>query len=100
MAVYGVRLEGTEGRAGMVAIHGTFFIFDSDDALQSQLHKSTFAADPENNLDLAQLVANLNHQLPKYAHPIFVRLVQQIDLTGTFKVQCSKSQSVIQTGKH
>ena len=26
VAVYGVRLEGTEGRAGMAAIHGTSLV--------------------------------------------------------------------------
>lgn len=67
VAVYGVRLKGTEGRAGMAAIH-----------------------DPESALDLAQLATNLDHQLPRYAHPIFVRLVQHIDLTGTFKLQKTK----------
>ena len=91
MAVYGVRLEGTEGRAGMAAIHGTSIVIGYV-ALCPKTHKSTCAADPESNLDLAQLVANLDHQLPKYAHPIFVRLVRHIDLTGTFKVQCSNSQ--------
>ena len=64
VAVYGVRLKGIEGRAGMAAIH-----------------------DPGSALDLAQLATDLEHQLPRYAHPKFVRLVQHIDLTGTFKLQ-------------
>ena len=90
VAVYGVRLEGTEGRAGMAAIHGTSSVFTSSHLIVCG-RKYTFATDPESNLDLAQLVASLDHQLPKYAHPIFVRLVQHIDLTGTFKVQCCNS---------
>jgi fatty-acyl-CoA synthase len=59
--VYGVRVPGTEGRAGMASlvVNGDF--------------------------DLAGLPARLKARLPAYAHPIFLRLSPRIEVTGTFK---------------
>ena len=56
---YGVEIPGTEGRAGMIAI-----------------------LDPDNTLDLKKLYSGVSAKLPSYARPIFVRCVQQLDLTG------------------
>ena len=56
---YGVEIPGTEGRAGMIAI-----------------------LDPDNSLDLKKLYNGVSAKLPSYARPIFVRCVQQLDLTG------------------
>lgn len=55
---YGVEVPGSEGKAGMVAI-----------------------LDPENKLDLTKFHAGVK-ELPSYARPIFVRCVEQLDLTG------------------
>lgn len=52
-------MPGTEGKAGMVAIH-----------------------DPDKSLDLKKLYQGVSARLPSYARPIFVRCVEQLDLTG------------------
>merc|ERR1719295_1015760 len=62
--VYGVEIPGTEGRAGMAAI-----------------------PDPDKRVDLASLYAGMVDKLPSYARPIFLRFVDEIDLTATFKLK-------------
>jgi fatty-acyl-CoA synthase len=59
--VYGVRVPGTEGAAGMAAIV-------TDGAL-----------------DLAAFRAHLAHRLPSYARPKFLRVADRIAITSTFK---------------
>jgi fatty-acyl-CoA synthase len=59
--VYGVRVPGTEGAAGMAAIV-------SDGAL-----------------DLAALRKHLARSLPPYARPLFLRITDRIEATATFK---------------
>ncbi len=60
--VYGVKVGGLDGKAGMTAL----------------------IAGPE--LDLAKLPDYLEGQLPAYARPIFIRLLQhEMEVTGTFK---------------
>jgi fatty-acyl-CoA synthase len=61
-AVYGVTIEGNEGRAGMAAICA------------------------DDRFDFAALSADLKARLPDYAHPVFVRLCASLDTTGTFKL--------------
>jgi fatty-acyl-CoA synthase len=58
--VFGVKVPGTDGRAGMVALVGE-------------------------NLDLRGLAQHATAHLPSYAVPIFLRLRHEIDVTGTFK---------------
>ena len=60
--VYGVEIPQTEGKAGMVAIVGT-----------------------TENVEVSTLASKLLPILPPYAVPLFVRLVPEADLTGTFK---------------
>jgi fatty-acyl-CoA synthase len=60
-SVYGVTIPRTEGRAGMAAIVC------------------------EGALDLAALHRHLAGRLPAYACPLFLRLCQQAEVTGTFK---------------
>ena len=60
--VYGVAVPGQEGRAGMAAI-------TADD-----------------RFGLNSLTAHLNEHLPAYAQPLFVRLCEALDFTGTFKL--------------
>jgi fatty-acyl-CoA synthase len=63
--VYGVEVPGADGRAGMAAL--------------------MVAASAE--LDAEALYRELDGALPGYARPAFVRLQQDVDLTGTFKVR-------------
>src|SRR6185312_2699233 len=60
-SVYGVAIPGIEGRAGMSAI----------------------VCDRE--LDFVALERHLHERLPAYAYPLFLRLCDQAELTGTFK---------------
>lgn len=61
VAVYGVTVPGTEGRAGMAAL----------------------VVDPE--FDWAAFRRELGGKLPEYARPLFLRLVPTLEVTGTFK---------------
>ncbi|KAI4464380.1 long-chain fatty acid transport protein [Holotrichia oblita] len=62
--VYGVEINGQEGRAGMAAI-----------------------LDPENKIDLVKMGNGFKAQLPSYARPIFVRVLSKVDMTGTYKLK-------------
>jgi fatty-acyl-CoA synthase len=66
--VFGVAVPGVEGRVGMASIQ---------------------CAD---SLDLAALRAQLAQSLPHYARPVFLRIRQEVELTGTLKY--SKTQLV------
>ena len=59
--VYGVAVQGADGKAGMAAL-------ETGDAF-----------------DLAGLKAHLKARLPDYAHPLFLRLVPSLAVTETFK---------------
>jgi fatty-acyl-CoA synthase len=61
--VYGVAVPGAEGRAGMAAV---------------------VLASP-GGFDGAALYAHAERHLPPYARPVFVRLVREMDVTGTLK---------------
>ena len=63
--VYGVEIPGADGRAGMVAIH---------------------LEEGVDTLDLAAFSAFVADKLPAYARPVFVRVQQEIGVTGTFKM--------------
>ncbi len=63
VAVYGVTVSGTEGRAGMAAM-----VVSTD-------------------FDLAAFRAAAAVRLPDYARPLFVRIVPALDVTGTFKLR-------------
>lgn len=65
--VYGVEVPGQEGRAGMAAI-----------------------VDAAHRIDQRALDAfadAMRNQLPAYARPMFVRLCDEVDKTGTFKLK-------------
>ncbi|CAH0404706.1 unnamed protein product [Chilo suppressalis] len=62
--VYGVEIPNTEGRAGMCGI-----------------------VDLDDSLDLDRLAADIAKDLPKYARPIFIRKMESVDMTGTFKMR-------------
>lgn len=59
--VYGVRIPGVEGRAGMVMIVSG------------------------EELDLANFRTHLRNRLPEYAHPLFLRIRSELEVTTTFK---------------
>jgi len=61
--VYGVSVRGRDGRAGMAAIVA------------------------DDSLDLEGLRRHAEAHLPDYARPIFLRIVPQSDMTGTFKMR-------------
>lgn len=62
--LYNLQVPGAEGRAGMAAI-----------------------LDPERSLDLNDLSTEMGKVLPSYARPLFIRLVNTFDLTGTYKLR-------------
>lgn len=62
--VYGVEIPGTEGRAGMAAI-----------------------LDPEHKVDLTELATSLQRSLAPYARPLFVRIMDSLPMTGTYKLK-------------
>ncbi|XP_017911366.1 PREDICTED: long-chain fatty acid transport protein 4 isoform X2 [Capra hircus] len=64
VAVYGVEVPGTEGRAGMAAV-----------------------ASSSSSCDLEHLAQLLQKELPQYAHPIFLRFLPELHKTATFKLQ-------------
>ncbi len=59
--VYGVVVPGTEGRVGMAALVA------------------------ESDLDLGDFRKHLASRLPPYARPLFLRIQNAVNLTGTFK---------------
>jgi fatty-acyl-CoA synthase len=71
VAVYGVPVPGSEGRAGMAAL-----------AVNAEFSLSEFRR-------------VLTSTLPAYARPVFVRMVPAIELTGTFKL---RKQELAQDG--
>jgi len=60
-SVYGVAVEGADGRAGMAGL----------------------VVGPE--FDIAAFAEHVAKELPPYAQPVFLRILPQIDVTGTFK---------------
>lgn len=66
--VYGVEVPGTDGRAGMAAV---------------VLRESLTAAD----LDLASISAHICDNLPTYARPLFLRVLDDLPTTSTHKLQ-------------
>ncbi|KOC62939.1 Long-chain fatty acid transport protein 4 [Habropoda laboriosa] len=57
-------VPGMEGRAGMAAI-----------------------VDPDSLLDFKALAEGLEKALPAYARPIFLRIVKELEMTGSFKLK-------------
>ncbi|XP_056445221.1 long-chain fatty acid transport protein 4 [Gadus chalcogrammus] len=64
VVVYGVEVPGAEGKGGMAAI-----------------------ADPSHTCDLEKFGKDMEKVLPPYARPVFLRLLAQVDKTGTYKFQ-------------
>ena len=62
--VYGVKVPKSEGRAGMVAFKCALHDFNWD--------------------EVSSFVAN---NIPTYAQPIFVRIIEELETTGTFKLK-------------
>ena len=62
--VYGVKVPHSEGRAGMVA----------------------FNCDP-NTFDWNAFSSFVDEKLPSYARPVFVRIIEEMETTGTFKLK-------------
>lgn len=62
--VYGVEIPNVEGKAGMAAI-----------------------VDEEKVLNINQLQEGIKNSLPSYARPLFLRVIEQVPLTATFKLK-------------
>ena len=58
------KVPGAEGRAGMAAI-----------------------LDEDGKVDLQGLAEGLRKSLPHYARPMFIRLIKELQMTGTYKLQ-------------
>jgi fatty-acyl-CoA synthase len=63
--VYGVRVEGHDGRAGMAAL----------------------LLAPGEVFDGSRFYAHVDSVLPRYAAPLFVRLLSDVEMTGTLKLR-------------
>lgn len=68
---YGVEIPNTNGRAGMCAI-------------------TPIAGESITEQDHTEILAYLKECLPAYAIPVFLRIQQQMETTGTFKYQKNK----------
>ncbi|OQR70817.1 long-chain fatty acid transport protein 4-like [Tropilaelaps mercedesae] len=66
-AVIGVEVPGCEGKASMAVI-----------------------LDPQRQIDLQNMLRKICMELPLYAVPVFIRLTDNLEKTGTFKFQKSK----------
>lgn len=75
--VFGVEVDGCEGKAGMVAI-----------------------PDPDKKINLNELLRNLQKVLPTFAIPVFVRIVNNLSMTGTFKLPKNELQKQGYNPKH
>ena len=64
--VYGVSVEGHDGRAGMAAL---------------------VLSDRPDRFDPAAFYAHIDEHLASYAAPIFLRLCQEVEVTGTLKLR-------------
>lgn len=62
--VYGVEVPGIEGRAGMCGL-----------------------VDKDGTLDLNDLAKKIAKDLPTYARPVFLRIMPELEMTGTFKMR-------------
>ncbi|KDQ86778.1 hypothetical protein L798_06497 [Zootermopsis nevadensis] len=62
--VNSIEVPHVEGRAGMAAI-----------------------VDTDNTLNLATFVKGVQENLPSYARPLFIRVLSQLQMTGTFKLK-------------
>ncbi|MDD9941796.1 MAG: long-chain-acyl-CoA synthetase [Myxococcales bacterium] len=63
--VYGVHVEGTEGRAGMASV----------------------VLDEQAQFDAGSFKQHVDSSLPGYARPLFVRVSRALDTTGTLKLK-------------
>ncbi|CAH1100218.1 unnamed protein product [Psylliodes chrysocephalus] len=70
MVVYGVEVPKSDGRAGMIAVE-----------------------DLANAIDRKKLAESLKSHLPAYAIPLFLRIMDSLPMTGTFKVKKTELQN-------
>lgn len=43
--------------------------------------------DPDNKIDMNKIAIGIRESLPAYARPIFIRIMPQLPMTGTFKLK-------------
>ncbi|XP_046961358.1 long-chain fatty acid transport protein 4-like [Vanessa cardui] len=86
--VYGVSIPQTEGRAGMAAVA----LSAAGAACGAAGAGGAGAARADAAADARQLSRALDHALPSYARPLFLRFVSDIEITSTFKLKKLKYQ--------
>ncbi len=64
--VYGVKVPATEGRAGMVAL---------------------ILSNNNGSHDLTELSRHIKNNMPGYARPLFLRVLDTMDVTNTLKLK-------------
>lgn len=80
-AVYGVKVSGNEGRAGMLAL-----ALNNGDYLDSEDGGKHIVSQEAREVEILKRLADVfGKQLPQYARPIFVRFMKALDTTDTFK---------------
>uniref|UniRef100_A0A5K3EPR7 Long-chain-fatty-acid--CoA ligase n=1 Tax=Mesocestoides corti TaxID=53468 RepID=A0A5K3EPR7_MESCO len=96
-AVYGVKVPGNEGRAGMLALSLYDNAYGGNN--NSALTEGHARADVRPEILEAELLNDLadvfGKQLPIYARPLFVRFMKALDTTDTFKF---KKINMMKTG--
>jgi len=115
VAVYGVAIPGTEGRAGMAAIHlvddeGGVGGGDADDAGMTKKKNNNNKLlrrrdgtrfnvnqdDDDNDINIGHLAVELKRRLAPFAVPVFLRLRRcPAESTGSFKI---KKQALKEAG--
>ncbi|MAI41957.1 MAG: long-chain-acyl-CoA synthetase [Gammaproteobacteria bacterium] len=69
--VYGIEIPGTDGRAGMAAVVFKHVVSSAQ-------------------INLGSLSSYVNENLPSYARPIFIRVLEELPTTTTHKLQKNK----------
>lgn len=84
--VYGVEIPGTAGRAGMAAVVPAGRAQSTGaQATGSQSQSIMSQSIMSQSVDLEALLAHMSKALPSYAVPVFVRVTDTLEVTGTFK---------------
>lgn len=81
--VYGVKVPGNEGRAGMMAL--ALHDCNTDGGEGKLVANGNIANIETREIEVLKDVADVfAKQLPSYARPVFVRFMRALDTTGRF----------------
>lgn len=100
VAVFGVSIPGTEGRAGMAVI----YVGQGNDELEREdvrngnicgdISSDKNKSNSPGTIDLRRLESQVKLRLPVYAHPVFLRFISVMEATGTFKIKKSSLKEI------